>query len=444
MTKKTKNSLVLLALGASLLSSCGKGFLEKEPSQIFSPGQIQKAAEWNDQVGVGYLNAVIATFYEPNQSQDNDHNDFAQKALDINTDLLSGDMEMPTTSRGWFKDAASLQINTTNSNTNSQIWNFSYRTVRAANSFFQGLGSDKELSSTISKANKAAWGQAKVLRAAALLNLAHVYAQPYSATTKSQRVLPLYTLERSLDAASGLATLEEVIDAGQYPLIPASEIDATGFRDVNTSEFIWGVDITKETTGGLQSFWGHMDIYTYSYAWAGDAKVINQLLQEQIPSYDVRAKWFDKRGYPTGKFYTTTKPALGADRQWLNDIIFMRTAELYLIASEAAARKGDASAAKTVLKALLKERTEPAKLAAAVDHIDQLTDAQLLNELYYQWRIELWGEGFALQVLKRFQKNQIRTTRSAQLTNQTIPYTDPRLTLSIPQSELSNNTKARQ
>ena len=502
MTKKTKNSLVLLALGASLLSSCGKGFLEKEPSQIFSPGQIQKAAEWNDQVGVGYLNAVIATFYEPNQSQDNDHNDFAQKALDINTDLLSGDMEMPTTSRGWFKDAASLQINTTNSNTNSQIWNFSYRTVRAANSFFQGLGSDKELSSTISKANKAAWGQAKVLRAAALLNLAHVYAQPYSATTKSQRVLPLYTLERSLDAASGLATLEEVyaliledlvagrkalqeagdparsnkskvdgtvatgflarayldlgryqeaydeakkvIDAGQYPLIPASEIDATGFRDVNTSEFIWGVDITKETTGGLQSFWGHMDIYTYSYAWAGDAKVINQLLQEQIPSYDVRAKWFDKRGYPTGKFYTTTKPALGADRQWLNDIIFMRTAALYLIASEAAARKGDASAAKTVLKALLKERTEPAKLAAAVDHIDQLTDAQLLDELYYQWRIELWGEGFALQVLKRFQKNQIRTTRSAQLTNQTIPYTDPRLTLSIPQSELSNNTKARQ
>ena len=199
MTKKTKNSLVLLALGASLLSSCGKGFLEKEPSQIFSPGQIQKAAEWNDQVGVGYLNAVIATFYEPNQSQDNDHNDFAQKALDINTDLLSGDMEMPTTSRGWFKDAASLQINTTNSNTNSQIWNFSYRTIRAANSFFQGLGSDKELSSTISKANKAAWGQAKVLRAAALLNLAHVYAHPYSATTKNQRVLPLYTLERSLE-----------------------------------------------------------------------------------------------------------------------------------------------------------------------------------------------------------------------------------------------------
>ena len=227
-------------------------------------------------------------------------------------------------------------------------------------------------------------------------------------------------------------------------MIPASEIDATGFRDVNTSEFIWGVDITKETTGGLQSFWGHIDIYTYSYAWAGDAKVINQLLQEQIPSYDVRAKWFDKRGYPTGKFYSTTKPALGADRQWLNDIIFMRTAELYLIASEAAARKGDTSAAKTVLKALLKERTEPAQLAAAVDHIDQLSDAKLLDEIYYQWRIELWGEGFALQVVKRFQKDQIRTTRSAQLTGQTIPYTDARLTLSIPQSELSNNTKARQ
>lgn len=122
----------------------------------------------------------------------------------------------------------------------------------------------------------------------------------------------------------------------------------------------------------------------------------------------------------------------------------MRTAELYLIASEAAARKGDTSAAKTVLKALLKERTEPAQLAAAVDHIDQLSDAQLLDEIYYQWRIELWGEGFALQVLKRFQKDQIRTTRSAQLTGQTIPYTDARLTLSIPQSELSNNTKARQ
>lgn len=502
MIYTAKRTLTLLTLGLVTLSSCGKDFLDREPSQIFSPEQIQKAATWNDNVGPGYLNSIIGAFYESNQTQDDRHNDFAQKALDINSDLLSGDMEMPTTSRGWFKDAASLQINPAISTTNYQMWTFNYRAIRAANSFFQSLGSDTDLSASIQGANRHAWGQAKVLRAAALLNLCHAYGKPYSEATKNTPTVPLYTLSNNIEQAGAPATLEQlyqqiladlrvgrqametagdaartnkskidatvatgflarayldlgryqeaydearkIIDAGKYPLISATEIDATGFNTVGISEVIWGVDITKETTGGLQSFWGHMDIYTYSYAWAGDSKVINERLQEQIPSYDLRAKWFNQEGQPTGKFYTALGKVLAGDRTWLNDIFFMRSAEFYLIASEAAARKGDATESKRILKALLKERTAAAQLATAESHVDGLTDTQLLDELYYQWRIELWGEGFSLQVLKRFQKPQIRTARSAQLTNQTIPYDDPRLVLEIPQRERSNNHSIRE
>ena len=47
-----------------------------------------------------------------------------------------------------------------------------------------------------------------------------------------------------------------------------------GFNDVYTPGWMWGIDLTSDTGLGLVSWWGQMDVFTYSYAWAGDAKAI--------------------------------------------------------------------------------------------------------------------------------------------------------------------------
>ena len=108
--------------------------------------------------------------------------------------------------------------------------------------------------------------------------------------------------------------------------------------------------MTRENTTALASFWGHMDIHTYSYAAAGGILGIDKKLYEEIPETDIRRKWFNTNsGYnycPENKFYHGTMDSRhdpiktgtlnGVDRNWLNDVVYMRIEEAFLLAAEAA------------------------------------------------------------------------------------------------------------
>lgn len=212
---------------------------------------------------------------------------------------------------------------------------------------------------------------------------------------------------------------------------------------IKTPEFIWAIDITQDITGPLRSFWGHMDVYTYSYAAVGARMGINKYLQDQIPEYDLRKNWFHpKNGIPWNKFFSATgKPAgMMSDRTWLSDIVFMRMAEMYLIASEAAARKGDNDSAKNILLKLLKERTDSSKFAEVEAEIKGLSPEALLDKIFYNWRVEMWGEGLSLSVIKRFKYDNKRSARNLYFKEEAIKWNDPRLTYEIPQNETINNT----
>src|SRR5690606_12200390 len=63
-----------------------------------------------------------------------------------------------------------------------------------------------------------------------------------------------------------------------------------GFNDVNTSSWMWGMDLTLANKLDLVSWWGHMDYFTYSYASAGDPKVMDADLYDQIRTGDLRKK----------------------------------------------------------------------------------------------------------------------------------------------------------
>lgn len=81
------------ALALVALSACKKDFLDQDPSSLFTADQLKKASQWNDGINEGYINGILSTFFKDGQSSSR-HDDFAQKAFDISSDLMSGDMEL--------------------------------------------------------------------------------------------------------------------------------------------------------------------------------------------------------------------------------------------------------------------------------------------------------------------------------------------------------------
>ena len=215
-----------------------------------------------------------------------------------------------------------------------------------------------------------------------------------------------------------LENAKAVIDGGKYPLLKKAELTTTGFADVNAANWMWGQDVTVETTTALGSFFGQVDIHSYSYAAAGDTKGIDSKLYDEIDKnkWDARIKWFrtgtQKFPYcPDGKFYSPKYKNITAldqvDRNWLCDNVFMRVEVAYLIAAEAAWSKGDNTTAVDYLKALCDERVADGKDTEYSTWLASLTSEDAVKEaIIYNWRVEMWGEGYSLQVLRRIQKQR--------------------------------------
>lgn len=206
------------------------------------------------------------------------------------------------------------------------------------------------------------------------------------------------------------------INNGKYPMLKKDELTTTGFADVTAANWMWGQDVTVETTTALASFFGQVDIHTYSYAQAGDTKGIDSKLYDQIAAmnWDARVDWFrsgeEKFAYaPDGKFFCPrtqhTTADSQVDRDWLSDNIFMRIDVAYLIAAEAAWANGDYTTAASWLQKLCDERVLDGKDAEYAAWTATLTgDAAIKEALIYNWRVEMWGEGYGLQTLRRLSK----------------------------------------
>src|SRR5690606_17295813 len=172
--------------------------------------------------------------------------------------------------------------------------------------------------------------------------------------------------------------------------------------------WMWGADIQVSTGLDLVSWWGQMDLFTYSYTWAGDPKGIDADLYDAIRPNDVRkTQFYAEADYlPLGKFFAPDL-IIGGQRTITTDYIYMRVDELYLLNAEANAHLGQEAKAIASLKALLAQRF---KNAADYAYINTLSGKQLLEEIYLQTRIELWGEGKSYLAMKR---NKATVTRGA-------------------------------
>ena len=74
-----------------------------------------------------------------------------------------------------------------------------------------------------------------------------------------------------------------------------------------------------------------------------------------------------------------------------------------------------------------------------VSYINSLSGSSLLDEIYLQTRIELWGEGKSYLAMKRNQATIVRGDNHLSFVGDPIPYNDERLTFEIPQAEILNN-----
>ena len=116
--------------------------------------------------------------------------------------------------------------------------------------------------------------------------------------------------------------------------------------------------------------------------------------------------------------------------QWLQDYIYMRAAEMYLIEAEAYARNGQSGEASAVMGEFIAQRDPGGSYTWN-------TDAILL-----QRRIELWGEGFEYYDLRR---NGLGATRKYDGTNHPtwgqidLPAHHSRWMFQIPTSEIDQN-----
>ena len=485
-----RNSNIKLSVIAALLllAGCGEDFLDEQPSEFLTQEQVGEAAAVNPAVIEGTISGIYSTMFATQSGGTTNHDDFGHKGYDIYGDMLSGDMALSVSTYGWYRaDITEFQATQDFTRTRNYMpWRFYYRIIRSANLVIDALGGNDFVPEL--EENRYLMGQAKTLRAHAYFYLTQYYANSYDPAAE---ILPIYDspddlngpkvatseiyalmekdLNESISLLDGFARssksqvdktvaqgvlayvlaskgdshqevmdlTEDVINNGGYTVMNAEEL-LGGFNDLNTSGWMWGVDLTVDTGLGLVSWWGQMDLYTYSYAWAGDAKAMDADLYAAIPEDDVRKQQFAEPtgGYtdlmPINKFYDPNK-VIGGQANITTDYVYLRVAEMYLLHAEAAAKAGDAGRAQTILKALLAERLP------STAYIDGLSGQALLDEIYLQTRIELWGEGKSYLSLKRNQGTVVRGANHLSNVGTPIPYNDERLTFEIPQSEIQNN-----
>ena len=252
------------------------------------------------------------------------------------------------------------------------------------------------------------------------------------------RGLLAYVYAAKGDSASNLLAkgLADQVIASGYPLMTSSEV-VGGFNNAATPAWIWGFDVTLANGLDLISWWGQMDVFTYSYQWAGDRKGIDDGLFAQIKDGDIRKTQFDVDNslQPRNKFYNAAR-VIGGQRNIEDDYIYMRVAEMYLLSAEMAAKEGQDGVAKSRLIELLSQRFDD---AADYAYVNALSGDALLNEVILQTRIELWGEGKSYLSMKRNKQTMTRGTNHVFHSGLSIPHTDERLTYEIPQAEVQNN-----
>ena len=227
-------------------------------------------------------------------------------------------------------------------------------------------------------------------------------------------------------------------DAGKAAAgyVPASmaEVGTPSFKDISEHNWIWGYDMTTDVA--------MKNPYATSSAWirsfSGDGysagtqvySCINNILYDRIPESDVRKGWWVDKNLESPLLadvswngtsgnavagleidnvkmaflpYTNVKFGMNQVGGTLNDEDWplMRVEEMILIQAEGLAKSGEVAQAKALLEDFVRTYRDPAYSADA-------SGRSLADEIWFQRRVELWGEGFSNSDTRRLGKPLVR------------------------------------
>ena len=231
-----------------------------------------------------------------------------------------------------------------------------------------------------------------------------------------------------------LAAADAEKAAAGYLPATIEEISKPSFIDISEHNWIWGYDMTSDIA--------QSNPYATSSAWirsfSGDGysagtqvyACINRLLYDKIPVSDVRKGWWVTRElespllesvtwngvsgnavasleidnvkmpflpYTNVKFGMYNVGGTSNDEDWP----FMRVEEMILIQAEGLARSGSEGAARDLLENFVRNYRDPSYSVSA-------SGRSLTDEIWFQRRVELWGEGFSNSDTRRLNKPLVR------------------------------------
>ena len=218
--------------------------------------------------------------------------------------------------------------------------------------------------------------------------------------------------------------------------VPASidEVSRPSFYDISEHNWIWGYDMTSEVA--MKNTYATSSSWIRSFSGDGYSAAtqvyscINNLLYDKIPESDVRKGWWVNSSLESPVLesvvwdgvsgnavagleiddvkmaflpYTNVKFGMYSAGSTLNneDWPLMRVEEMILIMAEAVARGGAEDVARSLLEDFVRTYRDPAYSADAGGRT-------LVDEIWFQRRVELWGEGFSNSDTRRLNKPLVR------------------------------------
>lgn len=284
--------------------------------------------------------------------------------------------------------------------------------------------------------------------------------------------------------ADAAADAEKVISSGRYTPATREEVSVPGFDDATKGDghaWIWAVLRTEADAQDNAGYGNSQSPSAWNCAFSGNGyaaatgntPVINQLLYDKIPATDVRKGWWinAQKHSPNWANLTWTNPSTGKVAKGdqiadftikdvkvalepytnikfgmkngvgnsvnMNDFPLMRIEEMYLIAAEGYAKSGNEAKAREILTNFVKTYRDP-------NYDINGRGLSLADEIWFQRRVELWGEGFYTVDAKRLGKpivrfHQGKTNNFPTAYQFNVAADDGWLNMRFPQSEKNNN-----
>jgi hypothetical protein len=437
-----KISIAFFLLAAVAITGCKKSYLETKPSDEVPLSDAFKTTT-GCKAALQGINRIM--FSEGSSSEL-----FGEPCIMLMEDLMGEDMPISGQGSGWLVGTYDYTDARNAGGPPGYTWNFYYRIIQNANLLLDHV--DKATGPEDDKAFIK--GQALFYRAFALYKLSLYYQHTYAGNSdqigglaKNRKGVPVYTT--ATQDGAGRGTLEQTyaqitkdLDAALLLLPKGTRVDKTdpdltvakglyarvalvmnnwalaatmasearasynfmsrdqlllGFNDITNSEWMWGCSINSEQTGIFASFLSHVVVESDGYAVAQQKlgfKFLADSLQKGDTG-DIRKNWWYNSSPPVGySRYSQRKFKIKKIGSWAGDLPFMRASEMALIEAEARTQNNDVAGGGAILEALIKIRNPY--------FVVKTNKVALLQQIMFQRRIELWGEGFRFSDIKRY------------------------------------------